>query len=153
MPKLDGVTATSIIRQSDRDTPIISMTSNSKPHDLLMYHNSGMTAHLPKPFTKTGLLSVLEKYIMNFQEMRQLGAPGLPPALGPAATIEEQDDGETVPGSGQLPGGSAQAGYDGAGGMGGDAVGYMGGAMAGEKRGREDDVERDGKRGRFELVE
>ncbi|KAI0091510.1 CheY-like superfamily, partial [Irpex rosettiformis] len=33
MPKLDGASATSLIRQFDRQTPIISMTSNSKPNE------------------------------------------------------------------------------------------------------------------------
>ncbi|KZV68092.1 CheY-like protein, partial [Peniophora sp. CONT] len=40
MPKIDGVTATSIIRQSDIRTPIVSMSSSAHPQDLLMYRNS-----------------------------------------------------------------------------------------------------------------
>ena len=60
MPKLDGVTATSLIRQFDHMTPIISMTSNSKPNEILTYYNHGMNDILPKPFTKEGLLSMLE---------------------------------------------------------------------------------------------
>ena len=60
MPKLDGVSATSLIRQFDAMTPIISMTSNSKPNEILTYYNHGMNDILPKPFTKEGLLSMLE---------------------------------------------------------------------------------------------
>jgi FixJ family two-component response regulator len=60
MPKLDGVTATNMIRQFDPMTPIISMTSNSKPNDILHYYSSGMNDILPKPFTKEGLLDMLE---------------------------------------------------------------------------------------------
>ena len=41
MPKLDGVSATSLIRQFDPMTPIISMTSNSKPNEILTYYSSG----------------------------------------------------------------------------------------------------------------
>ena len=41
MPKLDGVTATSLIRQFDHMTPIISMTSNSKPNEIMTYYSSG----------------------------------------------------------------------------------------------------------------
>ena len=41
MPKLDGVTATSLIRKFDHMTPIISMTSNSKPNEVSMYISSG----------------------------------------------------------------------------------------------------------------
>ena len=41
MPKLDGVTATSLIRQFDHMTPIISMTSNSKPNEIMTYYSHG----------------------------------------------------------------------------------------------------------------
>jgi CheY-like chemotaxis protein len=60
MPKLDGVSATNLIRQFDHMTPIISMTSNSKPNEIMTYYHSGMNDILPKPFTKEGLLGMLE---------------------------------------------------------------------------------------------
>ena len=60
MPKLDGVSATSLIRQFDHMTPIISMTSNSKPAEIIKYYSSGMNDILPKPFTKDGLFDMLE---------------------------------------------------------------------------------------------
>lgn len=41
MPKLDGISATSMIRRFDPMTPIISMTSNSKPSEILTYYSSG----------------------------------------------------------------------------------------------------------------
>ena len=63
MPKLDGVSATSLIRQFDHMTPIISMTSNSKPNEIIKYYSSGMNDILPKPFTKDGLLDMLEVWI------------------------------------------------------------------------------------------
>ncbi|KPV76112.1 uncharacterized protein RHOBADRAFT_6883, partial [Rhodotorula graminis WP1] len=37
MPNLDGISATSLIRQFDPMTPIISMTSNSGPNDIMTY--------------------------------------------------------------------------------------------------------------------
>jgi osomolarity two-component system response regulator SKN7 len=60
MPKMDGISATSLIRQFDHMTPIISMTSNSKPSEIMTYYSSGMNDILPKPFTKEGLLDMLE---------------------------------------------------------------------------------------------
>lgn len=60
MPKLDGVSATSLIRQFDHMTPIISMTSNSQPNEVVKYYSSGMNDILPKPFTKDDLLKKLE---------------------------------------------------------------------------------------------
>lgn len=78
MPKLDGISATNLIRQFDHMTPIISMTSNSKPNEILTYYSSGtsilvvlfdtvtylirsgMNDILPKPFTRDGLMGILE---------------------------------------------------------------------------------------------
>ncbi|KAK0559052.1 kinase-regulated stress-responsive transcription factor skn7 [Tilletia horrida] len=85
MPNLDGVSATSLIRQFDPRTPIISMTSNSQPNELLTYMQNGMTDVLPKPFTKEGLLGMLEKHLIHLKTVtqmeqipRQLGLPSLP---------------------------------------------------------------------------
>lgn len=41
-------------------TPIISMTGNSRPDEVLTYFSHGMNDVLPKPFTKEGILSMLE---------------------------------------------------------------------------------------------
>ncbi|KAG0196276.1 kinase-regulated stress-responsive transcription factor skn7 [Mortierella sp. GBA30] len=62
MPKLDGVSATTQIRQFDAMTPIISMTSNTTTNDIMTYFANGMNDILPKPFSKAGLLSMLEKH-------------------------------------------------------------------------------------------
>ncbi|KAK0549191.1 kinase-regulated stress-responsive transcription factor skn7 [Tilletia horrida] len=85
MPNLDGVSATSLIRQFDPRTPIISMTSNSQPNELLTYMANGMTDVLPKPFTKEGLLNMLEKHLIHLKTVtqmeqipRQMGLGSLP---------------------------------------------------------------------------
>jgi len=72
MPKLDGVSATSLIRKFDSMTPIISMTSNSKPNEILKYFSSGMNDILPKPFTKQGLLDMLEKHLAHLRAIQQM---------------------------------------------------------------------------------
>ena len=41
IPKLDGVTATSMIRQFDYITPIIPMTSSSRPNEIMTYYSHG----------------------------------------------------------------------------------------------------------------
>ncbi|KAG8896848.1 hypothetical protein FRC00_005169, partial [Tulasnella sp. 408] len=63
MPKLDGVSATSLIRQFDRRTPIIAITSDSKPNDVATYYSSGMNDILPKPFTRESLFTMITKHI------------------------------------------------------------------------------------------
>ncbi|KAJ7128355.1 CheY-like superfamily [Mycena epipterygia] len=77
MPRLDGVSATSMIRKFDPHTPIIYMTSSSRPSEIMIYYSSGplfsaftanaltfrstgMNDILLKPFTKQGLLDILE---------------------------------------------------------------------------------------------
>ncbi|KAF5374070.1 hypothetical protein D9757_010739 [Collybiopsis confluens] len=80
MPKLDGVSATSMIRKFDHMTPIISMTSNSKPNDIMHYYHSGMNDILPKPFTKQGLLDMLEKHLMHLKVIQQMSR--IPRSLG-----------------------------------------------------------------------
>lgn len=83
MPKLDGVSATSLIRQFDHMTPIISMTSNSKPNEIIKYYSSGMNDILPKPFTKDGLLDMLEKHLMHLKVIQTMSkvprSLGIPP--------------------------------------------------------------------------
>lgn len=83
MPNLDGVSATSLIREFDPRTPIISMTSNSAPNELLSYMSSGMNDVLPKPFTKEGLLNMLEKHLIHLKTVQKMDeipkALGLPP--------------------------------------------------------------------------
>ncbi|KAJ7591602.1 HSF-type DNA-binding-domain-containing protein [Mycena floridula] len=95
MPKLDGVSATSLIRKFDPMTPIISMTSNSKPNEIMTYYSSGkycrprsMNDILPKPFSKQGLLDMLEKHLMHLKVIRQLSriprSVGIPPLSDPS---------------------------------------------------------------------
>ncbi|KJA17940.1 hypothetical protein HYPSUDRAFT_45783 [Hypholoma sublateritium FD-334 SS-4] len=83
MPKLDGVSATNLIRKFDQGTPIISMTSNSKPNEIMTYYSSGMNDILPKPFTKEGLLDMLEKHLMHLKVIQQMSrisrTVGIPP--------------------------------------------------------------------------
>ncbi|KAJ7221632.1 HSF-type DNA-binding-domain-containing protein, partial [Mycena pura] len=71
MPKLDGVSATSMIRKFDPQTPIISMTSNSRPNEIMTYYSSGMNDILPKPFTKEGLFEMLEKHLTHLTVIKE----------------------------------------------------------------------------------
>ncbi|MCJ1246621.1 kinase-regulated stress-responsive transcription factor skn7 [Trapelia coarctata] len=68
MPNLDGVSACHLIRQFDA-TPIIAMTSNIRSDDIQMYFQHGMDDVLPKPFTKEGLLNMLEKHLGHLKKL------------------------------------------------------------------------------------
>ena len=76
--------ATSLIRQFDIYTPIISMTSNAQPQDVDSYLQSGMNDILAKPFTKYGLFGILDKHLIHLKAIqmsaeipRSLGLPPL----------------------------------------------------------------------------
>ncbi|KAI0082014.1 hypothetical protein K474DRAFT_1655943 [Panus rudis PR-1116 ss-1] len=70
MPNLDGVSATMLIRKFDHLTPIISVTSNSHPEEVVSYYSSGMNDVLPKPFTRDGVFGILE--VRRFFSFRSL---------------------------------------------------------------------------------
>ncbi|EJD54695.1 hypothetical protein AURDEDRAFT_110221 [Auricularia subglabra TFB-10046 SS5] len=76
MPNLDGLSATSIIRQFDPLTPIISMTGNSTPDDVVNYFSHGMNDVLSKPFTLDNMISILEKHLMHLKAAWDLQRPG-----------------------------------------------------------------------------
>lgn len=96
-PNMDGRKATSLIRQFDMYTPIISMTSNVQTQDVDSYLQSGMNDVLAKPFTKHGLFGILDKHLIHLKAIqlsaeipRSLGVPplsdqGLVDALATAA--------------------------------------------------------------------
>ncbi|GJE98935.1 HSF-type DNA-binding-domain-containing protein [Phanerochaete sordida] len=201
MPRLDGVSATSLIRQFDHMTPIISMTSNSKPDDITKYYSSGMNDVLPKPFTKDGLLEMLERHLMHLKVIqtmqkipRSIGIPPLSdssfdqalaaqanaiasgsagPSNGVAAAGPStngfslgDDDGKINPFAGMgltdeqytlilqnMVNGESFMGIGPLPGM-GMSMGMMGMAMDSGKRGLDDPEDgRDGKKGRFEVIE
>ncbi|KDQ61269.1 hypothetical protein JAAARDRAFT_55946 [Jaapia argillacea MUCL 33604] len=174
MPKLDGVSATSLIRQFDHMTPIISMTSNSRPNEIMTYYSSGMNDILPKPFSKEGLLDMLEKHLTHLKVIQQMArvprSIGIPPlsdsSFDQALAIQAananllpgqmpDEDGKINPLAGMglsdeqyamilqsMVNGETFAGLP----------SFTGGG--GEKRGLDDSSDgRDGKRGRFEVVE
>ncbi|EPS93836.1 hypothetical protein FOMPIDRAFT_59924 [Fomitopsis schrenkii] len=174
MPKLDGVSATSLIRQFDHMTPIISMTSNSKPNEIIKYYSSGMNDVLPKPFTRDGLLDMLEKHLMHLKVIQTMSkvprSVGIPPLsdAGFDQALQMQmvgggggeDDGKINPLAGMgltddqytmilqnLVNGESFMGV-------GALDGALDGMGAGAKRGLDEGGDgREAKRSRFEVVE
>ncbi|KAL1310842.1 hypothetical protein AAFC00_001076 [Neodothiora populina] len=102
MPNLDGVSACHLIRQFD-NTPIIAMTSNIRSDDISMYFQHGMNDVLPKPFTKEGLVQMLEKHLGHLKKhpnaLDGMGAPP-PPTLAQVAaknSLKSEDSPATSP--------------------------------------------------------
>ncbi len=63
MPVMDGYEATKIIREKDRDIPIVALTANAMAEDIAKTKAAGMNAHLNKPVEIDKLYSVLVKYL------------------------------------------------------------------------------------------
>jgi len=63
MPIMDGYEATKIIRQNDKDIPIIALTANAMKEDIEATRLAGMQVHLNKPIDISKLYFTLLKYI------------------------------------------------------------------------------------------
>ena len=63
MPVMDGIEAASRIIDAGITTPIIALTANIMPSELLIYRNSGMVDCLGKPFTSQELWRVLLEHL------------------------------------------------------------------------------------------
>ncbi len=63
MPIMGGLEATTIIREEDRDIPIIALTANAMREDLEKTEEIGMNEHINKPINVERLYEVLLKYI------------------------------------------------------------------------------------------
>ena len=67
MPVMDGLSATKEIRSLEskigrKRTPILALTANVMPQDVVMAHQAGCDVHLPKPISKKGFLGALEQW-------------------------------------------------------------------------------------------
>ncbi|TPX33603.1 hypothetical protein SmJEL517_g03588 [Synchytrium microbalum] len=90
MPRLDGVGATTQIRQFDPWTPIISMTSSTTDNDVIRYFSHGMNDVLPKPFTRDMLSQMIDKWASSNIGSTILMQPSSAGNLG--TRIEELDE-------------------------------------------------------------
>lgn len=65
MPEMDGLTATSLIRQRERETsrartPVIALTANAMSHQIAAYFEAGMDGHIAKPIEARKLFQLIE---------------------------------------------------------------------------------------------
>ena len=67
MPKIDGYTATRVIRSTNRQDakaiPIIAMTANAFNDDVQAALDAGMNGHLAKPIDVEVLYKTIARYI------------------------------------------------------------------------------------------
>lgn len=65
MPIIDGYEATKIVRETDRDIPIIALTANAMKKDVEKTKKAGMNEHLNKPVDVKKLYEALFQYIFQ----------------------------------------------------------------------------------------
>ncbi|QDM15705.1 GAF domain-containing hybrid sensor histidine kinase/response regulator [Tardiphaga sp. vice278] len=66
MPVVDGLTATRAIRNSDHESravPIIAMTANVLPKQIIAFKDAGMDDHVGKPFKLAEIVSVIARWV------------------------------------------------------------------------------------------
>jgi PAS domain S-box-containing protein len=63
MPVMDGLTATSLIRKTDKNVPIIALSANAYKEDIDKSMEVGMNAHLSKPIDRNELFITLAHYL------------------------------------------------------------------------------------------
>jgi CheY-like chemotaxis protein len=64
MPDMNGLEATMMIRENDRETPIIAQSAFAFEEDRKKALDCGCTDFLPKPFTKKQLLDMIKYYLL-----------------------------------------------------------------------------------------
>ncbi|MGE4511157.1 MAG: response regulator [Sulfurimonadaceae bacterium] len=83
MPKMDGYTATKIIRQDAAydAIPIISLTALTSPDEIAKMFEVGMNAHLAKPLHKAQLFTALDMFLQQTGEVLELPKEEKPKVL------------------------------------------------------------------------
>jgi signal transduction histidine kinase/ActR/RegA family two-component response regulator len=74
MPNLDGYAAASRWRERElrlglRPTPIVAMTANAFPEDVVRSREAGMDAHLAKPYTRQQLRDVVRRWLHHHDDV------------------------------------------------------------------------------------
>ncbi|NCO02181.1 MAG: response regulator [Epsilonproteobacteria bacterium] len=69
MPIMDGYEASKLIREIDKDIPIIALTANAMKEDIQKTKKAGMCAHLNKPIEIEKLYELLHKYLNKKVEL------------------------------------------------------------------------------------
>ncbi|MEE4357096.1 MAG: response regulator [Desulfococcaceae bacterium] len=62
MPEMDGLEATRIIRQKNREIPIIALTAHAYEQDRELCLKSGMNDYISKPVNRSDFITMVRKY-------------------------------------------------------------------------------------------
>ncbi len=94
MPKLDGITATKLIREREQITgdhiPIIALTAHAMEGDKERFLEAGMDGYLSKPLNSLQLYKTIEEYIKKISQPQTIiSLPSEPSLLEPVLDFEK----------------------------------------------------------------
>lgn len=75
MPKMDGVTAITLLRGAGIDTPCVALTANTMTHEVQSYLAAGFVSHLAKPVDRYKFAAVLNHFLAGTHLQQQLQLP------------------------------------------------------------------------------
>ena len=114
MPIMDGVTATRIIRQSERGRtlPILAMTANAFSEDRQRCIDAGMNDHVAKPVDPSNLYAMLIKWLPTPTQRAKPSAVKAPThfPVDPTIKFAAQTDAALIAALSRQPGINTQAG-------------------------------------------
>jgi CheY-like chemotaxis protein len=70
MPEMDGYEATQVIKNMNKEIPVISQSAYAMPADIDKGYDSGMNDYLIKPVKPKVLLSIINKHLNQSRKQR-----------------------------------------------------------------------------------
>jgi len=89
MPVMDGIEATRLIRGMEgpaRNVPIIAVTANAMPEQIVEYRKAGVTGHIAKPINREELLATISRVATPQNDEKSLLPPETLPPASPSPT-------------------------------------------------------------------
>ena len=104
MPIMDGYEATKIIRESNKDIPIVALTANAMKSDVERTESVGMNTHLNKPIEVEKFYTTLLEFIPKKLDRSSLDVVTIPEVSDDGIEIPEFENIDTEIGLGHIVG-------------------------------------------------
>jgi len=99
MPGMDGFSACRVLRELNRELPVLFVTAEGDPGSFAMGRAVGGDSYLVKPFSASGLRTALH-VLTNVKRRQTANAPATSPSAGAGADVQRVDRPETLSTSG-----------------------------------------------------
>ncbi|MGB0936344.1 MAG: ATP-binding protein [Colwellia sp.] len=92
MPKMDGVSALTILKERHYSAPIYALTANAMVHEVAMYLEKGFTGHLSKPIDRAKFIAVIDKHFEKKPVEAQVSSKVFGENAETTDSLSENDD-------------------------------------------------------------